>query len=146
MRRWRPYAIAPLVAFAATTAREVAVSVPVGSSGNRIARTGRRMKPPPAPMSVPSVPMPNPSATKPAAASTLGPTAEQQLLQVRQRGAEPGDEEEPDDQAREACDSADDHVQGPQALRADESRRACHRDQRVRDEQPDDEGAEDDDA
>jgi len=63
--------------------------------------------------------------------------AEQDLLQVRERCSETADEEDADKEAADARDEANHDVHGPQALRADESRRADHRDERVRRELPD---------
>src|SRR4029077_5506659 len=72
--------------------------------------------------------------------------AEQELLEIRERGPEPGDEEQTDDQARDAGDRADDPVEGAEPLGADEPGGTGDGDQGVRDEQADDERREDDDA
>ena len=51
----------------------------------------------------------------------LGMSAEEDLLQIREGGPETADEEDADEKASESRDEADHDVDGPQALRADES-------------------------
>ena len=61
IRRMRPYAIEPAVAFAHTTRSEMPVRTAAESPGRRNSRIGIRRKPPPAPISVPSAPTATPS-------------------------------------------------------------------------------------
>src|SRR5438552_925338 len=77
--------------------------------------------------------------------AVLRPPAEDQLLQIRQHRPETDDEQPADDEARDTRERADDDVQRPHALRADEAAGAHDRDERVRQEQADDEGEEDHD-
>src|SRR3989442_9009483 len=72
--------------------------------------------------------------------------AEEHLLKIGERRAEPGDEEDADEEAPETRDEPDDDIHGAQALRADESRSAHHGDARVGKEQPYDERQQDNDA
>src|SRR5207249_6324755 len=70
---------------------------------------------------------------------------EDELLQVRQHRSETDDEQRADREAGHTRERANDDVQRPHALGADEAARTDHRDERVREEQAHDEREKDDD-